>query len=148
VATDTSSSSSITEARSRGELFAEEERKLAAQIEAIRVQVEDERKAKEKADELSLRFEEVAAALRDLDIDSVWSAATESEKRVLVEELVDSVAVFPDHLEVELVGVDRLNVTLEEVGLVQSHAVDVGSPTPSSTDRSPSAGSERYQSDG
>ena len=41
----------------------------------------------------------------------------ENERRVLVEELVESVAMYPDHLEVTVSGAPRLNVTPEEVGL-------------------------------
>ena len=36
---------------------------------------------------------------------------------VIVEELLESVAMYPDHLEVTVSGVPRLNVALEEVGL-------------------------------
>jgi hypothetical protein len=39
------------------------------------------------------------------------------QRRVLVEELLDVVAIFPDHLEVTVNGALRLNVTLDEVGL-------------------------------
>jgi hypothetical protein len=35
----------------------------------------------------------------------------------MVEEWVDSVAMFPDHLEVTVSGAPRLNVLLGEVGL-------------------------------
>jgi len=49
-------------------------------------------------DELLRRFEEVAALLHDLDLGRAWDEATEPERRVLVEELVEKVAVFPDHL--------------------------------------------------
>jgi hypothetical protein len=43
--------------------------------------------------------------------------ADDREKRVLVDELVESVTVFPDHLEVNVAGVPRLNVAFDEVGL-------------------------------
>ena len=112
-----------------GDFFAEKERELADQMEAVRDEVSRERKVQQEADGLSVRFEEVAAALRALDIDLVWTEATEAEKRVLVDELLEEVDVFPDHLEVVVAGAGRLNVTLEEVGLSQSHTVDVGSPT-------------------
>jgi hypothetical protein len=58
--------------------------------------------------------------------------ADDREKRVLVDELVESVTVFPDHLEVNVAGVPRLNVAFDEVGLKQSGNVrrrtDVRSP--------------------
>ena len=58
--------------------------------------------------------------LRTLDIDTIWQEATDAERRVLVEELVDSVMIFPDHLEVEVSGAPPLTVTLTEVGLKAS----------------------------
>jgi hypothetical protein len=64
--------------------------------------------------------------LTDLDIESLWRAAEETERRILVEELLEGVAVFPDHLEVTVAGVPRLNVTFAEVGLKESENVGVG----------------------
>ena len=56
-------------------------------------------------------------------------AANESERRVLIEELVDSVTVFPDHLEVTVGGAPPLNVLYSEVGLKESDNVRVGGGT-------------------
>ena len=55
---------------------------------------------------------------------------------MLVEELVEKVAVFPDHLEVTISGAPRLNVGLSEVGLggKQSENVGVGGPTTRNSD--------------
>ena len=39
---------------------------------------------------------------------------------MLIDELVEGVAIFPDHLEVTVHGVPKLNVLLSEVGLAQS----------------------------
>ncbi len=50
-------------------------------------------------------------------MDEIWAEATDQERRVLVEELLDVLAIFPDHLEVTVKGAPRLNVTLDEVGL-------------------------------
>ena len=55
----------------------------------------------------------------------IWDAATDPEKRVFIEELVEGVKVFPDHLEVMVIGAPSLNVTQEEVGL-QSYNARVG----------------------
>ena len=73
----------------------------------------------------------MAALLQDLDLDTAWDEATDPERRVLVEELVEKVAVFPDHLEVTIAGAPRLNVGLAEVGLggKQSENVGVGGGT-------------------
>jgi hypothetical protein len=46
---------------------------------------------------------------------AAWDEATDPERRVLVEELVEQVTVFPDHLEIKVAGAPRLNVSL--VGL-------------------------------
>ena len=68
----------------------------------------------------------MAALLPDLDIETVSGAANESERRVLIEELIDSVTVFPDHLEVTVGGAPPLNVLYSEVGLKESQNVRVG----------------------
>ena len=75
-----------------------------------------------------LRFEQVAALprWRDLDIETVWGAAGESERRALIEELIDSVTVFPDHLEATVGGPPPLNVLYSEVGLKELQNVRVG----------------------
>jgi hypothetical protein len=56
----------------------------------------------------------------------VWAEATDDERRVLIEELVGVVSVFPDHLEVTISGVPALNVTLRRLGLKQSSIGGVG----------------------
>ncbi len=49
---------------------------------------------------------------------------------MLIEELLESVAVFPDHLEVTVHGAQTINVLLDEVGLVdQSDFARVGGGT-------------------
>ena len=42
----------------------------------------------------------MASLLQSLDIEAVWVAAKERDRRVLVEELIETVVVFPGHLEV------------------------------------------------
>jgi len=111
------------------EFFGEEEGRLQSQIEAVRSEATAERNAGAEADEVSVHFEAVAAALRELDIDKVWQEASEAERRVLVDELVEEVAVFADHLEVKVAGAPRINVTLEEVGLKVSEIGGVGEGT-------------------
>jgi len=79
--------------------------------------------------ELEARFDQVASLLQSLDIEAVWMAAQEQERRVLVEELVEAVGVFPDHLEVTVTGAPPLNVRYGEVGLKESGFVGVGGGT-------------------
>ena len=68
-------------------------------------------------DDVTAQFEAVAAVLAELDVEAVWLEATPDERRVLVQELVEEVALFADHLEVVVAGAPRLDVTLEEVGV-------------------------------
>lgn len=111
------------------DLFYEEERRIAGQIATI--QRGESIAAAEAAhlDELALRFEQVAATLQTLDIDSLWAAATEAERRVLVEELVEGVDFYPDHFEVVVAGAPRLNVLPREVGMKESRNGGVGGPS-------------------
>lgn len=111
------------------DLFGEEEAELTRQIEAVRASAAERRNADAVADELSVRFEQVAAALRDLDVELVWQEADERERRVLVDELLEAVTVFPDHLEVTVAGAPPLNLTYREVGLKESEIVGVGEGT-------------------
>jgi site-specific DNA recombinase len=99
------------------DLYAEEEQRLRQQIELARAEQGRDEAAARQATDLERKFEEVAALLASLDIEAVWKEATQDERRVLVNELVEEVALFPDHLEVVVAGAPRLNVTLEEVGV-------------------------------
>jgi hypothetical protein len=59
----------------------------------------------------------------------VWTEADDRERRVLIENLMECIKVFPDHLEVKVVGSPTLNVLLSEVGLKVPENVGVGGPT-------------------
>lgn len=117
------------EDRISSDLFEEEERRLAGAIEAVRNQVAEQNLAESTRNALADRFEAVAAMLRDLNIEVVWEAADDQERRILVEELVEWVTVFRDHLEVTVAGAPRLNVLFSEVGLKESEKVGVGGGT-------------------
>ena len=108
------------------DLFAEEEARLALAIAAAHGEPEVARRELEKADDVSRRFEEVARVLENLDIDRAWAAATESERRILIEELVENVTVLPDHLEVTVSGAPRLHVLYQEVGLKETYFSGAG----------------------
>jgi hypothetical protein len=110
-------------------LFAEEEAHLALAIAAAHGESQAVRLEVERADDVSRRFEEVARVLEDLDIDRAWAAATASERRILIEELVENVTVLPDHLEVTVSGAPRLHVRYQEVGLKESGPDRVGGGT-------------------
>ena len=55
----------------------------------MRSESEAERSSEDVQDDLGQRFEAVVAQLRSLDLASLWAAADESKRRVLVEELVE-----------------------------------------------------------
>jgi hypothetical protein len=117
--------------RISAEGFGEEEGRITSEIAAAREAAAGHRQEATERGQLLERFEEVAAMLRDLNLDFVWDEATDQERRVLVEELVDRVVLFPDHLEVTIAGAPRLNVTFAEVGLSgrKSDFVGVGGGT-------------------
>jgi site-specific DNA recombinase len=111
------------------DLFHEEETRLAIAIEAVRHEAAALSGEVQAQTELESRFEEVAALLATLDIETLWEAAEDREKRVIIENMVESVTVFPDHLEVNIVGSPALHVLYSEVGLKGSENVQVGGPT-------------------
>jgi len=79
------------------ELFAEEEARISGQIEAVRREEEEREAEQTRLLDVAARFEEVAHVLRETNIDRLWAKASDVERRVMVEEWVDSVAMFPDH---------------------------------------------------
>lgn len=111
------------------DLFAEEEARLTRLIEVTRWETEGDLSELTQADDVRQRFDEVAQVLANLDIEKTWAAATDAERRVLVDEFVQSVTVLPDHLEVTIAGAPRLNVLLSEVGLKESVNSGVGGGT-------------------
>ena len=109
--------------------FKEEEDRLLANIELARTQAASKAAESKSRSELEQRFVRVAEVLSNLDIGTVWNAAEDSERRVLVEEFLEWVTVFPDHLVVSVIGAPALNVLLSEVGLKESEIVGVGGGT-------------------
>ena len=109
--------------------FKEEEDRLLVDIELARTQAARRSSDGKSQNELEERFERVAEVLSRLDVAAVWSAAEDAERRVLVEEFLEWVTVFPDHLEVSVFGAPPLNVLLSEVGLKVSEIVAIGGPT-------------------
>lgn len=99
------------------DLYAEEELRLRQLIGVAMAEQQRHAESARQADEVVQKFEEVAALLAALDVEAVWKEATQDERRVLVHELLEEVALFPDHLEVVVAGAPRLNVTLEKVGV-------------------------------
>ena len=109
--------------------FHEEETRIAASIETVRQQLAQEGQVERLRSDLEMRFEEVARILAELDVEELWAEANERERRILVENLLEWIKVFPDHLEVKVVGSPQINVILGEVGLKVPENVGVGGGT-------------------
>lgn len=105
------------------ELFGEEEARLTTRIDALRSEVEQHQADVERYDDVTARFEQVAELLESLDLDRIWEEATDTERRALLDELVQEVTVHGDHLEVSVHGAPRLNVLLSEVGLAEPEKI-------------------------
>ena len=82
------------------ELLAQEEDRLTAEIQALREAQNRAGAEAARQAEVSQRFDQVLHALQELNLDEIWAEATAQERRVPVEELLDVVTIFPDHLEV------------------------------------------------
>lgn len=109
-----------------GTLFAQEEQRLTHLIDAHKAEQEPDPLPAEVLE----HFDAVADLLATLDIDLIWQAATDQERHTLLDELLDQVTLYPDHLEVHVHGAPRLNVTLDEVGLGHRENIRKGGPSP------------------
>lgn len=109
--------------------FGEEQARLTAEIENHEAEANAAALEAVELDDLGRRFEEVAALVDQLDLDRLWDAANETEKRTLLDELLDNVTVHPDRLEVRIHGAPPLNVGFSEVGLKDSELSRVGGGT-------------------
>ncbi len=116
------------------DLFAEEEARLAAAIAAARAESEARSKQCEESADLQRRFDEVAAVLSALDVERTWEAATEVERRVLVDEFLEEISVLPDYVDVKVHGAPSLHVLYQEVGMKESGTGCVGGPTDANPD--------------
>ena len=99
--------------------FGEKEQRLSAQIKALETDHAEAQEEQRTRNALAEAFEQAATLLRDpaFDFDTIWDHANEKERRVLVEELVETVTIYADHLEVTLTGAPPILVELDEVGL-------------------------------
>ncbi len=109
--------------------FHDEESRLAASIEAARMQAAEETGERQTENDPNARFEEVVRTLGGLDATAFWESSEQRERRHLVEEMVTGLSVFPDHLEVTMNGAPTLNVLYGEIGMRVSEIVGVGGPT-------------------
>ena len=117
-------------------LFAEEQRRITTQLAALEESKPD---SPPPADDLAAQFEQVSQLLANINLDQIWEAATETERRTLLDEYISAVQVYGDHLEVEVRGAPKMNVALHEVGL-RNRSVEiagVGGPTRCASTRWP-----------
>ena len=116
------------------DLFAEQEAALTAQLGALEAELSEQRQRLQERNDIAQAFEDVARHLADLDIEDIWQKATERERWIIASDLLDEIAIYPDHLEVRVSGAPRMNVTLQEVGLTGGSSFQrVGEPTRTST---------------
>ena len=101
------------------ETFDAENRRLTTLIKTLQseaIEIDREQREHEEAVE---RFDQVAELLAGMDVDQIWNEATLAERRALVEDLIDSVRVYPDRILVEVAGAPAFTIALDEVGLTQ-----------------------------
>ena len=82
-----------------------------------------------RSDDVAQHFDVVAGMLATLDIDKTWKAATEVERRVLIDEFIEDISVLPDYLDVKVHGAPSVHVLYQEVGLKESGFDRVGGGT-------------------
>ena len=99
--------------------FAEEHRRLATQMTTLQRESDEFELDQWTREEAVDQFEQMAALLTNMDIEELWEAATDAERRTLVEDLVDSVCIYPDRITVQIAGAPPFIVALDEVGLTQ-----------------------------
>lgn len=98
-------------------MFNEEETRLTRQIEAIEGEAEQRLNEIQRHRVLADHFEQVAALLRTIDIDAIWNEANERERKLLINEIIETVIVHGDRLQVTIHGAPPLTVAFSEVGL-------------------------------
>jgi site-specific DNA recombinase len=99
--------------------FGEQERSLTAKIEAIEKDHSEATTERKNKTILADAFEQAAALIRspEFTLDDVWDNASQAERRVLVEELIEAVTIYADRLEVTVAGAPPLIVQPGEVRL-------------------------------
>jgi hypothetical protein len=102
--------------------FGEEQARLTLEIEAIEAEVAEEAITDLRDDDVTSKFDQLVTLLDRIKVSELWRAATEQERRTLLDELLAGVTVLPDRLVVEVHGAPALNVAYSEVGLKPPHS--------------------------
>ena len=111
------------------DLFAEEEARLSVAIREAQREADETHVELARSDDVARHFDAVARMLATLDVDKTWNAATEVEKRVLIDEFLEEISVLPDYLDVKVHGAPPVHVLYQEVGLKESGFARVGGGT-------------------
>ena len=111
------------------DLFAEEEARLSVAIRGALRESDEADVELAHFDDVARHFEAVAGMLASLDVDKMWNAATELERRVLIDEFLEEISVLPDYLDVKVHGAPPVHVLYQEVGLKESGFDRVGGGT-------------------
>jgi hypothetical protein len=116
------------------DLFAEEEARLSVALREAQREVDDDRVEVARSDDVAQHFDAVARMLASLAVDKTWNAATEVERRVLIDEFLEEISVLPDYLDVKVHGAPPLHVRYQEVGMKDSGFDRVGGPNKAKPD--------------
>ncbi len=79
------------------DLFAEEEARLSVAIREAQREADEAQGELARSDDVAQHFDAVARMLASLDVDKTWNAATELERRVLIDEFLEEISVLPDY---------------------------------------------------
>lgn len=61
---------------------------------------------------LAEQFEQVAVLMRTMDTDAIWNAASDRERKLLVNKIIEAVIVHPDRLQVTIKDAPPITVAL------------------------------------
>jgi hypothetical protein len=111
------------------DLFAEEEARPSGAIQEAQREAEAADVEVARSDDVAQHFDAVARMLATLDVDKTWNAATEVERRVLIDEFIEEISVLPDYLDVKVHGAPPVHVLYQELGLKESGFDRVGGGT-------------------
>ena len=97
--------------------FATEQMLINRQISTLEAQALADEQRNKTREEASVKFEKLEELLAEVDFEAIWEEATSEEKRTLVEDLLDSICIYPDQITVQVAGAPPIVVTLAEAGL-------------------------------
>lgn len=99
--------------------FGETERRLTDKIATIEAEHANDEAERTQRTMLAGAFERAAQLLRDpaSEFEAISDHASDRERRVMIEELIEAITIQKDYLEVTVAGAPPLLVTLADVGL-------------------------------